>query len=159
MSNSHTLRHSSHGSLLYLPNSAFNQTDRYEMAGLLSEYRINGGSSCKSCTHLRSQREFQGISESSVQMMMVQPASFHRPFRKETQTVGNPVSLSFSTQARLMLGQQHEIVPTLTSSPPEVCHGTYSKSYAFEQEDVQAAWHIGRCRRPSSPHHDPTVKA
>lgn len=26
-------------------------------------------------------------------------------FRKDTQTVGNPVSLSFSTQARLMLGQ------------------------------------------------------
>lgn len=158
MSNSHTLRHSSHGGLLYLPNSAFNQTDQYERAGLLAENRINGGSSCKSCIRSRSQREFQGISESSVQMML-QPASFRRPFRKETQTVGNPVSLSFSTQARLMLGQQHEIVPTLTSSPLEVCHGTYSKSYAFEPEDVQAAWHIGRCRRPSSQHHDPTVKA
>lgn len=135
MSNSHALRHSSHGGLLYLPNSAFNLTDQYERAGLLAENRINGGSSCKSCTHSRSQREFQDISESSSQMVMVQPASFHRPFAK-IPTVGNPVSLSLSTQARLMLNQQHEMVSSLTSSPPEVRHGTYSKSYAFDQEDV-----------------------
>jgi len=64
------------------PNSAFNLTDQYERAGLLAENRINGGSSCKSCTQSRSQREFQDISESSFQMVMVQAASFHRPFAK-----------------------------------------------------------------------------